>query len=355
MNRILILVPTFAPTGPVKGAAALANLLAETRTNDVHFIALRSDGIGHGTPLSPDVKESILDIKPGIFSYKKFKAKLDPLVLNTNTTLISFCFSADMYTAFYRTDAKKICSIRGDLKQNYRYDYGISGLVLALIHHSLLHRFDEVLALNESMKANLNKTLQRETVIIPNFIDETHNSKFLSVKSNHKCINVAFVGGLTRRKQPHLVVWVINELIKSGFQASALIIGDGPELKRLQKQINNLKLDKNISLLGHQNYPQKYISQSDVFLLPSLSEGTSRAAMEALFLGIPCIMRDVDGNSELIQNGRNGYLFSHPSELPKLVLKCFDISQNIERQNMLPTEFRKTAVKMRLQSLLLGK
>ena len=37
-------------------------------------------------------------------------------------------------------------------------------------------------------------------------------------------------------------------------------------------------------------------------VLPSFSEGTSRAALESLFLGVPIILRDVDSNKDLIDN-----------------------------------------------------
>ena len=50
-------------------------------------------------------------------------------------------------------------------------------------------------------------------------------------------------------------------------------------------------------------------------VLPSFSEGVSRSALEALFLGVPCVLRDVDGASELIHDGINGYLFNENSEL----------------------------------------
>jgi glycosyltransferase involved in cell wall biosynthesis len=50
-------------------------------------------------------------------------------------------------------------------------------------------------------------------------------------------------------------------------------------------------------------------------VLPSLSEGAARACLEALHLGVPCVVREVDGSAELIRPGVNGELFTRDGEL----------------------------------------
>ena len=76
-------------------------------------------------------------------------------------------------------------------------------------------------------------------------------------------------------------------------------------------------------------------------VLPSLSEGVSRSALEALYLGVPCVLRDVDGSSELIQEGINGYLFSENSELPNAMMRAVELSRNRnELVSLLPEKFR---------------
>jgi glycosyltransferase involved in cell wall biosynthesis len=48
---------------------------------------------------------------------------------------------------------------------------------------------------------------------------------------------------------------------------------------------------------------------TDIFVLPSYSEGLSNALMEAMASGCACIASDVGGNAFLIQNGVSGLLF----------------------------------------------
>ncbi|MFH1671012.1 MAG: glycosyltransferase, partial [Patescibacteria group bacterium] len=51
------------------------------------------------------------------------------------------------------------------------------------------------------------------------------------------------------------------------------------------------------------------LSKTDIFVLPSYSEGLSNALMEAMASGCACIATEVGGNRFLIQNGISGFLF----------------------------------------------
>lgn len=51
------------------------------------------------------------------------------------------------------------------------------------------------------------------------------------------------------------------------------------------------------------------LSTTDIFVLPSHSEGLSNALMEAMASGCACVASDVGGNAFLIQNGMSGFLF----------------------------------------------
>jgi len=51
------------------------------------------------------------------------------------------------------------------------------------------------------------------------------------------------------------------------------------------------------------------LSETDIFVLPSYSEGLSNALMEAMSAGCACIASNVGGNRFLLQNGVSGFLF----------------------------------------------
>ncbi|MSR67208.1 glycosyltransferase family 1 protein [Candidatus Peribacteria bacterium] len=64
-----------------------------------------------------------------------------------------------------------------------------------------------------------------------------------------------------------------------------------------------------VSFTGLRNDISKILSATDIFVLPSYSEGLSNALMEAMSSGCACIASDVGGNRFLIQNGVSGFLF----------------------------------------------
>ena len=85
------------------------------------------------------------------------------------------------------------------------------------------------------------------------------------------------------------------------------------------------------------------MAKSLALVLPSASEGISRAALEALYLGVPCVLRDVDGNRELIRPGHNGALFKKNEELASAILAALAISNRTlgqTRESLLPEIFR---------------
>ena len=64
-----------------------------------------------------------------------------------------------------------------------------------------------------------------------------------------------------------------------------------------------------VTFTGLQSDIAGILSKTNIFVLPSHSEGLSNALMEAMASGCACIASDVGGNRFLIQNGVSGFLF----------------------------------------------
>ena len=85
--------------------------------------------------------------------------------------------------------------------------------------------------------------------------------------------------------------------------------------------------------------PYSLLGRADAFVLPSLSEGISRAALEALHLGVPCILRNVDGNQELITPRVNGELFNNNPQVLPILTKMIEKPLRVTH-SLLPLGFR---------------
>ncbi len=99
-----------------------------------------------------------------------------------------------------------------------------------------------------------------------------------------------------------------------------IIVGDGPERKNLETLITTLELQHVVTLTGFIPAPKDYINLFDVFLLTSLSEGTSMTLLEAMSAGKPSIVTDVGGNPELINNKALGLVIEQNSNELKVAI-----------------------------------
>lgn len=90
--------------------------------------------------------------------------------------------------------------------------------------------------------------------------------------------------------------------------ARLIIVGDGSERKILEEALQDLGLTEHVFLVGNKRNVPAFLSAGDVFLLGSLNEGMGRAAVEAMASGLPLIVSRVGGLTELIEDGKEGFL-----------------------------------------------
>ena len=141
-------------------------------------------------------------------------------------------------------------------------------------------------------------------------------SKFLEAKTirdKHDDFKIIFVGSVTDRKNPDLIVKAISELDD---EISLEIIGPTPNktyLNELKKSISNSQHKKNILLtpfIAIDELIEKY-SNADLFILPSKSEGLGRVVIEAQATGCPVLVSSNTGAVDLIIDHETGYIFEN--------------------------------------------
>ena len=93
-----------------------------------------------------------------------------------------------------------------------------------------------------------------------------------------------------------------------------LVVGDGPQRDELHALSKELNLNDSVIFTGFQPKPQAYLALMDVFLLPSLSEGTSMTLLEAMSFGKPSIATAVGGTPEILQHQETGLLTANKDE-----------------------------------------
>lgn len=108
------------------------------------------------------------------------------------------------------------------------------------------------------------------------------------------------VGKLIRGKGFDRMIRVLARLVRAGVSVRLLILGEGPQRRRLCALAKRLGVAERVSLLGYQSDPYALLAQCDLFVCASHSEGFSTAATEALLVGTPVCTVSVGGMRELL-------------------------------------------------------
>jgi sugar transferase (PEP-CTERM/EpsH1 system associated) len=129
------------------------------------------------------------------------------------------------------------------------------------------------------------------------------------------------------------MIRTMQGLLHSRRRTFCLIAGDGPERGTIERAIAGVGLQRKIRLLGERHDVERIMPVLDVFMLPSLSEGTSMTLLEAMASGVPVVASNVGGNRTIVRHGRNGYLFplAHPEQLVAAVRGLLDDKQTAKR------------------------
>lgn len=119
---------------------------------------------------------------------------------------------------------------------------------------------------------------------------------------------VLSVGSLLPVKGHEYLVTASSLILKTVPNTTFLIAGDGSLMDTLQEQARTLGVHQKYKFLGYRKDVEHLLKVADVYVLPSLREGTSLALLEAMASRVPVVATRVGGNPELIEDGISGIL-----------------------------------------------
>ena len=131
-----------------------------------------------------------------------------------------------------------------------------------------------------------------------------------------KIIKILTVTRLVEKKGLEYSIKAIDKVMRKYSNIEYRIIGDGPLKEKLRILIKQHKLKNRIQLLGWmtQDEVHKYFAESHIFIHPSITakngdqEGTPTVLIEAPARGLPIVSTTHSGITELVQNGKSGFL-----------------------------------------------
>lgn len=223
---------------------------------------------------------------------------------------------------------KWMLTIRNYPFHDYPMKFGkIKGAVMAWKHVSVLKRCTDTIACSES----ISKLLASENISST----PIRNGSQLHSLSTNFSFNVKLdspifitVGSLIVRKNVDQIVNAFNRYKLSGGTGSLILVGDGVLRKSFES-----KASSDIYFTGNVKNVTDYLSISDFFISASLSEGMPNTVLEALLVGLPCFLSDIDPHLELykITGDKKIRMFNSEDDLSNLLNSCLtlDLNKNV--------------------------
>ena len=153
------------------------------------------------------------------------------------------------------------------------------------------------------------KNLKSKIAIIPNgyMLTESYKKKY----SESNTLKISFCGRIEKYyKGLDILFDSILSLTKKESQIKLTMIGDGPDRAYFENFVKNNGLEEVVNFTGTKTGHEKYslITQSDIFILSSRSEGLPTGVLEALNLALPVIISKQTNLGEYVISSNSGYV-----------------------------------------------
>ncbi len=306
--KILFYIGSLGKGGAERVISNLANYLV----NDNEVIIMTDLKRNSKYKLNENVTIFSLDKDDNVLKFKIFKIFNNIKRLkNMNKTLnkikpdaiISFLPNPSYRILLLKRIIKVpvIISVRND--PNAEYNNFIKKFLVKVLYS----RANGFVFQTEEARNWFSKKIQDKSAIIPNPINPDFICEPYKGEREKTIINI---GRLAQQKNQKLLIDAFYEIQKKYPDYILKIYGEGKLREKLEEQINELKLENKVFLMGIKDNIKEEIYKAGMFVLSSDFEGMPNTLMEAMALGLPCISTDCPcgGPKFLIKDKENGLL-----------------------------------------------
>ena len=121
-----------------------------------------------------------------------------------------------------------------------------------------------------------------------------------------KGMKVLSVGRLAPEKGYDRLLKIASHLEKN-YSFELIIIGEGPERRKLERIISEYQITS-VTLLGYRDNPYPYYKNADLYICSSCYEGYSTTCLESIYLNLPVLTTRCAGMEEILDNGKFGLI-----------------------------------------------
>mgnify|MGYP001255366960 FL=1 len=237
-----------------------------------------------------------------------------------------------------KTGVTWMCTVHSDPRNDF-LGRGIQGAVFTKLNIAVLKKADHLFAISERFKEMLidfQIAPQKITTIYNgiNFNDKrTYNLDELRKELNLDKTDfvIVMVARFDPVKRHSLAIRSLERVVKNNPELSIkmLLIGDGPEKKDIEEEVERLGLNHNVLFLGYQNDVAKYYQLADVTLLTSKTESFPLVLLESAREYTPVITTDVGGVGKMIPSAEYGFIVKSDDEehIAETIQKAIELNK----------------------------
>ena len=201
----------------------------------------------------------------------------------------------------FRQKIPYVVSLRGSDVPGFNKRFGLQYVFLKPIIKHVWKQAGAVVANSEGLKELALKTSpDQEISVIYNGIDISEFRPDLNEVNINGEMRIVCVSRLIERKGIRFLIEAIGKLKDRDIKL--ILVGEGNQEDELKKLVVDSRIPDRVEFKGYMDHDSiaDLYRTSDVFVLPSLNEGMSNALLEAMASGLPVIVTDTGGTSELI-------------------------------------------------------
>lgn len=299
-----------------------ANALADIPQNKVYII-VTDNWMNH--PLTHELSPKITFINLQINYYKNdYKSKFHQIISNFKIInhyiklqkaisqiqpdiIISVGQSEKYIVPLLHTNAIKIREIHFNSNyRNFTYKSKILAKLLNFLDYKIMSKgYNKMVLLTKEDKDTFFPDNNKFIYIHNPITFDPINTANYNLNSNY----VIGVGRLNTPKDFISLIKAWNLVQKECPNWKLKIVGEGPERKNIEKEINSLNISNSVILTGYSNNVKKEMSESSIFVLTSLYEGFGLVLLEAMACGLPSVAFACQfGPKDIITDKKNGLL-----------------------------------------------
>lgn len=219
-----------------------------------------------------------------------------------------------------------------------------------------------IVAVSEGCAAFLRDKLpefNEKLTVIPNLlaVDDIQAKAKAFLPYEKSGLTLVSVGRLSSEKHFENIIFTARQLVEHGIQNFQwLLVGDGAGRAHLEQMVSEANLTDYIGFAGSQPNPYPYMANADLFVHPSYVESQGLVVLEAMALGVPCVVTKSLGPCEFIEDGVNGILTEQSAEslAEKVELMLTDraLYERIKANTRCPEQFAPEHVMQKIDKLL---